>query len=128
MSKSYAFAFRCTLEDLPKVQKIIRKAGQYSTSVITGIMLAVPSDLTETGYLTITIEETEKDAEEALRWTDHLIYDVPNEDHPDELIERVILEAMGRKRYSLFCNMPQALETGLQMLEGNIRKRSANSN
>jgi hypothetical protein len=114
--------------DLEKVKRIIREAEKFSNDIVTGMMLAIPSDLVEMGYLSIVIDENAKDAEKAIAWTHRLIIEVPEEDYPDELIEKVIKQAMERSKYNLFASITPVLEEGLRILENNIHVKNSSNN
>jgi hypothetical protein len=57
------------------------------------------------GNLTITIDEEVDEAKKAINWTNSLVVKIPEEDHPDEMIERVIRQAMEGSKYSLYTNL-----------------------
>lgn len=128
MSKYYVFAFRCTLEEVAKVKRIIRETSGFSTDTLTGLMLCTPNQLVDRGYLSIVIDEKNKDAAKAIAWANNLTIEVPAEDNPEELIENVIKKAIQKNEYNLFASITPYLETGLKLLEAGIKAKTAREN
>jgi hypothetical protein len=111
-----------------KAKRIIREADRFSNNIITGLMLAIPNDLSKMGYVSIVIDESVEGAKNALNWIHRLIIEVPAEDNPDEMIGKIVEMAAKEQEYNLFASVSPILESGTQILEDKIRAKNTRSN